>query len=329
ELDLSCTFISKARQKAGVKLPVPSKEPVSGMGSREPDTRVPGKVPNPKPLVASAVEQSLVLAGRGNEAAQHGRYAEAIKAFTQAVGLNPGEHRLFGNRSLCYERLQRYEEALQDALESLRLQPGWPKGLFRKGKALRGLKRYTEASDTFAELLQLDGADEEASAQFAACQALQRVSPCSQCTQLPPHKPSPYSLPVAEQPRGSCQDGDSSGFITVRSSKSQRRGQQQPASTGPPVLPPTHPARDCFPLWVGNVTPRISKEVLEDTFSPFGEIRSIRRLPGRRCAFVNFTHKKAAEAAFKTMQDAELEGTHLALQLKHPSHATPAPQRHP
>ncbi|XP_053922008.1 uncharacterized protein LOC128852133 [Cuculus canorus] len=61
----------------------------------------------------------------------------------------------------------------------------------------------------------------------------------------------------------------------------------------------------------------------------FGEIRSVRTLPGRHCAFVNFAHKKAAEAAYAAMQAAELGGSRLALQLKHPSHATPAPPRHP
>lgn len=31
--------------------------------------------------------------GCGNEAAQKGRYAEAVQAFTEAVKLNPREHR--------------------------------------------------------------------------------------------------------------------------------------------------------------------------------------------------------------------------------------------
>lgn len=31
--------------------------------------------------------------GRGNEAAQKGHYAEAVQAFTEAVKLNPREHR--------------------------------------------------------------------------------------------------------------------------------------------------------------------------------------------------------------------------------------------
>lgn len=48
--------------------------------------------------------------------------------------------RLFGNRSLCYERLQQYEKARKDADVALLIEPKWIKGLFRKGKALCGLK---------------------------------------------------------------------------------------------------------------------------------------------------------------------------------------------
>lgn len=79
-------------------------------------------------------------------------------------------------------------------------------------------------------------------------------------------------------------------------------------------------------------------------------------LPGKRCAFINFKQKTAAEAAYEDMlvstrpggpllgpaptgaaaapmslprQDADLEGSRLVLQLKHPSHATPSPWQRP
>ncbi|NXY79940.1 TTC31 protein, partial [Glareola pratincola] len=316
ELDLSCTFVFKARQKAGVRLPTPGKEKPARTENTEPGKRAPGKAPEPEPvpLDTNVVEQSLILAGHGNEAAQKGRYAEAVQAFTEAVKLNPREHRLFGNRSYCYEKLQRYEEALRDAQVSLGLQPGWPKGFFRKGKALRGLKRYAEAASTFEELLRLDGANAEAAAQLEACWALLRVTcPC---------------LSSGEWASGSCRDTDKSGFVTVVSSRSQTRSQGKATSSSQQTLPPTHPARDCYPLWVGNITSRISKKVLHSSFSPFGEIRFIRMLPERRCAFINYTRKVAAEAAYVAMQDAEVEGSRLALQLKHPSHATPSPRWH-
>ncbi|PKU46780.1 tetratricopeptide repeat protein 31 isoform x1 [Limosa lapponica baueri] len=333
ELDLSCTFVFKARQKAGVRLPAPGREKPARMNDVEPGKRAPEKAPEPEPVAldTSVVEQSLILAGRGNEAAQRGHYAEAVQAFTEAVKLNPREHRLFGNRSYCYEKLQRYEEALKDAQVSLGLQPGWPKGFFRKGKALRGLKRYAEAASTFEELLRLDGANTEASAQLEACRALlQQTSP----GELPV---SPSLLEAGEPPlpasaeewaSGSCQDTDTSGFKTVVSSRSQARAQGRATGSSQQTLPPTHPARDCYPLWVGNITSRISKKMLHSSFSPFGEIHSIRMLPERRCAFINYTQKAAAEAAYVAKQDAEVEGSRLVLQLKHPSHATPSPRWH-
>ncbi|NXL54713.1 TTC31 protein, partial [Podilymbus podiceps] len=289
ELDLSCTFIFKARQKAGVRLPAPGREKPAGTDDAEPGKRVPQKAPAPRPvpLDTSVVEQSLILAGRGNEAAQKGRYAEAVQAFTEAVKLNPREYRLFGNRSYCYEKLRRYEEALGDAQVSLGLQPGWLKGFFRKGKALRGLERYAEAASTFEELLRLDGTNAEAAAQLEACRALLRVThPC----------PSP-----GQRASGGRQDTDTSGFVTAMSCGSQAKGQGWAAAGGQRALPPTHPARDCYPLWVGNITARISEEVLHRAFSRFGAIRFIRMLPERRCAFINYARKAAAEKAYAAM----------------------------
>ncbi|XP_040412036.1 tetratricopeptide repeat protein 31 isoform X2 [Cygnus olor] len=351
ELDLSCTFVFKARQKAGVKLQVPGKEkptkpgavePNKGLQETAPEPPLPclaaPQAPEPVPLDTSVVEQSLILAGHGNEAAQEGHYVEAVQAFTEAVKLNPREHRLFGNRSYCYEKLQQYEEALRDAQMSLSLQPNWPKGFFRKGKALRGLKRYAEAVRTFEELLRLDGAHADAAAQLQACRALLQSS--AHTAGVPGGVPvlslledgdPPLPLPD-EWVNGSCCDTDMSGFVTVVNSRSHSKSQARAtaaASSKQQQLPPHHPGRDCYPLWVGNVTSRITEKVLRDCFSRFGQIQSIRMLPGKRCAFVNFKQKASAEAAYEDMLDADLEGSRLVLQLKHPSHATPSPWQRP
>ncbi|XP_035170354.1 tetratricopeptide repeat protein 31-like isoform X2 [Oxyura jamaicensis] len=344
ELDLSCTFVFKAQQKAGVKLQVPGKEkptkpsaaePNKGLQETAPEPPLPclaaPQAPEPVPLDTSVVEQSLILAGHGNEAAQEGRYAEAVQAFTEAVKLNPREHRLFGNRSYCYEKLQQYEEALRDALMSLSLQPNWPKGFFRKGKALRGLKRYAEAVRTFEELLRLDGAHADAAAQLQACRALLQSSAHTAGGPVLEEGEPPLPLPE-EWVNGSCSDTDMSGFVTVVNSRSHSKSQARAtaaASSKQQQLPLNHPARDCYPLWVGNVTSKITEKVLRDCFSRFGQIQSIRMLPGKRCAFINFKQKAAAEAAYEDMLDADLEGSRLVLQLKHPSHATPSPWQHP
>ncbi|XP_032916770.1 probable RNA-binding protein 18 [Catharus ustulatus] len=83
--------------------------------------------------------------------------------------------------------------------------------------------------------------------------------------------------------------------------------------------------QDCFPLWVGNLASHIDEKVLLRAFGWFGEIRSVRLLPRRRCAFINFCEKEEAEEAFRIMKGATLEGSKLLVQLKHPAHATPAP----
>lgn len=77
ELDLSCTFVCKAREKAGVRLPPPGSDRSPGTQNMEPSRKVPEKgsgdpvetpVP-PQPVQArppspSTIEQSLALAGQ-------------------------------------------------------------------------------------------------------------------------------------------------------------------------------------------------------------------------------------------------------------------------
>ncbi|NWT75435.1 TTC31 protein, partial [Prunella himalayana] len=343
ELDLSCTFVCKAREKAGVRLPPPGSDRSPGAQHVEPSRKVPEKgsgdpverpvspqPPLPRPPSPSTVEQSLALAGHGIEAAQMGQHLEAVWAFTVALELNPQEHRLLGNRSYCLEKLGRYEEALADAEAALALRPGWPKGSFRKGKALRGLQRYAEAARTFEELLLQDGTYAEAAMQLEACQALLQVRAPPFPAPCPLSCCAPHASPLSPHSTGwtsrSCQDtGDKS--VTRGSAKTPTKDPERaPAvASGYPALPPSHPARDCFPLWVGNVTSHINEKVLRRAFGRFGEIRSVRLLPGRRCAFINFCGKAEAEEAFRAMQGVTVEGSKLLLQLKHPVHATPAP----
>ncbi|NXQ41220.1 TTC31 protein, partial [Catharus fuscescens] len=346
ELDLSCTFVCKAREKAGVRLPPPGSDQSPGTQNMEPSRKVPEKgsgdpvkraVPSqplqPSPPSPSTIEQSLALADHGIEAAQMGQHNEAVWAFTVALEMNPREHRLLGNRSYCLEKLGRYEEALADAEAALALQPGWPKGSFRKGKALRGLQRYAEAARTFEELLLQDGSYAEAATQLEACRAQLQVRP--PLSQPPSPFPlsccAPHASPLSPHSSAaalgvSCQDTGGTNVTGGSAGTPTRDLKREPAvASGHPTLPPSHPARDCFPLWVGNLTSHIDEKVLLRAFGWFGEIRSVRLLPRRRCAFINFCEKEEAEEAFRIMQGATLEGSKLLLQLKHPAHATPAP----
>ncbi|XP_074848230.1 tetratricopeptide repeat protein 31 isoform X2 [Carettochelys insculpta] len=345
ELDLSSTFVSKAQRKLGVKLPLPPRKQKAPRGEEEPVGKPQREVPRLGQDV-SGPDPSMVLAGYGNEAARQGRFQEAVLFFTEAVKLNPREHRLFGNRSYCYERMQQYGKALSDAHVALSLQPAWPKGFFRKGKALMGLKRYAEAKSTFLELLRLDSCHADAAAQLELCQmqlvletgfnaekSLSAGPPAS----TPELQPAGSSVPASRSNGYAKRDkGGERGFVTITNTRSRGKGSTQrpcrasssesPAGNRHPGAT-AHPARAWFAVWVGNVTPRITQKVLRGCFELFGPIHSIRLLPEKHCAFVNYTRKEAAEAAYAALQGAEVEGTKLVLQLKHPAHATPPPGR--
>ncbi|XP_011939755.1 PREDICTED: tetratricopeptide repeat protein 31 isoform X3 [Cercocebus atys] len=119
-------------------------------------------------LLAAALQRSQELAKLGTSFAQNGFYHEAVVLFTQALKLNPQDHRLFGNRSFCHERLGQPVWALADAQVALTLRPGWPRGLFRLGKALMGLQRFREAAAVFQETLK-GGSQPDAARELRSC----------------------------------------------------------------------------------------------------------------------------------------------------------------
>ncbi|XP_063166831.1 tetratricopeptide repeat protein 31 [Candoia aspera] len=314
ELDLSSTFVSKARLKVGTQPPLPRKEKGGRLSrGRKAETEQKPELQRPE-LQPTPVAQSMVLADCGNETAKQGRYHEAVLLFTEAIKLNPQEHRFFGNRSFCYEKLQRHLEALCDAQRALRLQPGWPKGLFRQGKALVGLKRYTDAARTFQELLQLDDFRGDAAVQLQKCQIQYLLENRLGCSHPDWNVPPPEARlpPSGERPGGQrCPGSSAQAVATTLLAPSAAKA----------------PVREWFTVWVGNLTAKVTQQVLLRYFQPFGPIDSIRRLPRKFCAFINYTCREAAEAAYAALQGAEVEGCKLVLQLKHPAHATAPPSK--
>uniref|UniRef100_A0A8C6Y4F1 Tetratricopeptide repeat domain 31 n=1 Tax=Naja naja TaxID=35670 RepID=A0A8C6Y4F1_NAJNA len=305
ELDFSSTFVSKARRKVDAQSLLPRKEK-GGKKTRERKAETKQKAEKPSELQLSPVEQSLVLADCGNETAKQGLFHQAVLLFTEAIKLNPQEYRFFGNRSFCYEKLQSHAAALQDAQHALSLQPGWPRGLFRQGKALLGLKQYVEAARTFQQLLPFDGFRGDAAIQLQKCQIQHSLESRLDCFRRNwDTLPLETKLPLpGKQPGGQrCPDSSAQAVATTW--------------LAPPAV--KAPGRDWFAVWVGNLVPKITQHVLLHYFQPFGPIDSIRCLPHKSCAFVNYSHKEAAEAAYVALQGAEVEGRKLILQLKHPT----------
>nr|XP_019605881.1 PREDICTED: tetratricopeptide repeat protein 31 isoform X1 [Rhinolophus sinicus] len=243
-LDLSSTFVSLALRKVGDWPPSTlrekelSQEPQGkSLGPQEkmdqqddssPREESPTQSPKEEAslgLLAAAIQQSQELAKLGTSFAQKGFYREAVGLFTQALKLNPRDHRLFGNRSFCHERLGQPAWALADAQVALTLRPGWPRGLFRLGKALMGLQLFEDAAAVFQETLR-GGSQPDAARELHSC--LQRLSLQDQpgrthASPLPSRCPQP--LPHTEP--------GASGLLSP--SRPQNRAPRAPGLLSPPL----------------------------------------------------------------------------------------------
>ncbi|XP_040186939.1 tetratricopeptide repeat protein 31 isoform X2 [Rana temporaria] len=277
------------------------------------------------------IQESMDLANIGNNMASKERFPEALHYYTEAIKLNPSEFRFLGNRSYVYDRLGQYKEALVDAQNALMLQPNFLKGHFRKGKALKGLKRYPEAILAFQQVLLFDINHVEAAGEILNCQ--QKLQELVTSTRVKVLSTAPLSPPATLL---TSVPGENNKVFVPRNIYNTKydpsKSAVEAAARGPPLNITSNAVvhSKLYPIWVGNVSNKITEDVLRSKFEPFGLIHSIRILYGRTCAFINYTSKESAEAAFFSLQGLNVEGTSLVLQLRNPEHngaAAPAARK--
>ncbi|XP_068709017.1 uncharacterized protein [Montipora foliosa] len=260
------------------------------------------------------VLRSRQVAVKGNEMANLGNYQAAVDYFTEAINLDAKDFRFFGNRSYCYDRMNQYEKALQDADVAISLAQDWPKGYFRRGRALAGLKLYSDAESSFAQVLKLDKHCEDAMFELARVrvQQLEEMGfPQNQSkaaiqafgtvqAALEALLAGKVKVPVSEEIYVS--DGED------EQQKQQSRHIESTANGDSP----------CRSLWVGNVNPeKVSERHLLQLFSRCGRVDTVRILPKRFCAFVNYDKHESAAVALEKLQGYELGGE--AILLRYPN----------
>jgi len=79
-------------------------------------------------------------------------------------------------------------------------------------------------------------------------------------------------------------------------------------------MDPTNP-EGLTALWVGNVLPSVTEKRLNQLFSKFGQVTSVRPLPEKFCAFINFKTKEAAGRAMHQLQGTEIDGQKLKIKF--------------
>ncbi|KAL3320943.1 Stress-induced-phosphoprotein 1 [Cichlidogyrus casuarinus] len=96
------------------------------------------------------------LKAQGNAALQNNDTETAIKAYSEAIALDPKNHVLYSNRSAAYAQKSSYSDALADAEKCIEIKPDWVKGYTRKATALEFLERFSEAEIVLNRALEMD-----------------------------------------------------------------------------------------------------------------------------------------------------------------------------
>lgn len=92
----------------------------------------------------------------GNNLSKLGNYGEAIKAYEDAIKLDPTRPIAWNKKGIALYELGKYDDAIQAYDEAIRIDPKDSDGWYNKGVALLELSRYDEALQCVNEAIQLD-----------------------------------------------------------------------------------------------------------------------------------------------------------------------------
>ena len=98
----------------------------------------------------------------GNELFKEGKFPEAIAKYSDAMKRNPKDHKMYSNRSACYQKLMEWQLALKDADTCVSMDPTFVKGWTRKASIHYFLKEYHKAMDAYNAVLKIEPENEEA-----------------------------------------------------------------------------------------------------------------------------------------------------------------------
>ncbi|GAB5358611.1 hypothetical protein AAMO2058_000473300 [Amorphochlora amoebiformis] len=92
----------------------------------------------------------------GNHRFREGKYEEAEKLYSQAIGQDPSQHVFYVNRANARYQLKNYTGSMLDAQEAIRRCPSFAKGHYRLGEAMMKLGHYQVAAEAYDRGASLD-----------------------------------------------------------------------------------------------------------------------------------------------------------------------------
>ncbi|XP_062289741.1 E3 ubiquitin-protein ligase TTC3 [Scomber scombrus] len=81
-------------------------------------------------------KRSEEMKRKGNDYFQKNQYEDALKFYSKAIKYYPENHKLYGNRALCFIKCNKYLQAVGDGKRATMIKPSWAKGHYRFCEAL-------------------------------------------------------------------------------------------------------------------------------------------------------------------------------------------------
>ncbi|MEI9900000.1 MAG: tetratricopeptide repeat protein [Hyphomicrobium sp.] len=104
------------------------------------------------------LERKLAAARRGHASAAAGDFEGAIKGFSEALLLDPGNTNLVFSRGLALFKTNSHALAIADFTVVIDAMPSWPSGYVHRGQAYLGLQDFDHAIADFTESIRLSPA---------------------------------------------------------------------------------------------------------------------------------------------------------------------------
>jgi small glutamine-rich tetratricopeptide repeat-containing protein alpha len=102
------------------------------------------------------IAQAEKLKLQGNKKMTSKEFHEAIRLYSEAIGLNPENAVYYSNRSAAYTQIEEYNNAIADAEKALEIDPKFSKAYSRLGLAYFKLELYENALEAYTRGLELD-----------------------------------------------------------------------------------------------------------------------------------------------------------------------------
>ena len=93
---------------------------------------------------------------KGDTLDELGRSEEAVRMYDEAIRLNPNDANIYYYKGIALQNLKRFDDAVRAYDEAIRLNPSYATAYLNKGNALSDLKKYEEAVRAYEQAIRLN-----------------------------------------------------------------------------------------------------------------------------------------------------------------------------